>query len=42
MEALVEVVSPDAYETFIKQLKSDIQDAQDAVVAENESAEGAP
>jgi cytochrome c oxidase subunit 2 len=42
MEALVEVVSPDAYETFVKQLKSDIQDAQDAVVAENESAEGAP
>lgn len=42
MEALVEVVSPDAYEQFIKQLKTDIQDAQDAVIAENESPEGAP
>lgn len=35
MEAKVEVVSPDAYETFIEQLKTDIQDAQDAVEKTN-------
>ncbi|HTU16355.1 MAG TPA: cytochrome c oxidase subunit II [Solirubrobacterales bacterium] len=35
MEAKVEVVSPDEYETFIEQLKTDIQDAQDAVEQTN-------
>lgn len=31
MEAKVEVVSPDEYETYVEQLKTDIQDAQDTV-----------
>lgn len=31
MEAKVEVVSPDDYESYIEQLKTDIQDAQDKV-----------
>jgi heme/copper-type cytochrome/quinol oxidase subunit 2 len=34
MRTEVEVVSPEEYEAFIKQTKSDIQSAQDRVVAE--------
>lgn len=42
MESQVDVVSPDAYEEYIGELKTDIQEAQDAVIEENQSAEGAP
>lgn len=42
MEAQVDVVSPGAYAGFVEQLKADIQEAQDAVTAENNSPEGAP
>jgi cytochrome c oxidase subunit 2 len=34
MRTAVEVVSPERYEAFVKQLKSDIQSAQDQVVSE--------
>jgi cytochrome c oxidase subunit 2 len=36
MESEVEVVSPTEYEAFIQQLKADIQEAQDSVVATQE------
>jgi heme/copper-type cytochrome/quinol oxidase subunit 2 len=37
MRTEVEVVSPEEYEAFIKQTKSDIQSAQDRVVEELKS-----
>ena len=42
MEARVEVVSPGAYAGFVEQLKADIQEAQDAVIEENNSAGDSP
>jgi cytochrome c oxidase subunit 2 len=39
MESLVEVVSPAEYEDFIRQLKIDIQDAQDAVTEDVQARE---
>lgn len=39
MRTAVEVVSPDAYEAFLKQQKSDIQAAQDNVVKQIEEGE---
>ena len=39
MRTEVEVVSPDAYEEFLKQQKTDIETAQDRVVSLIESGE---